>query len=152
MARITEKKRVKIDRTCYDNEVCLCWRNKLGGWETWVFHTDQKFTVNVSDSAEFERFIDDLSTTSTIRDYLFKRANYEITLGYDNLAVEDIKGLEGMLMSKRVRMAITPKYTWPPVWITVLIPVQKFVTRESSLNRYSLEFNIRLPETLLQIQ
>lgn len=152
MARITEKKRIKISQDCFDYPVCLCWRNKLGGFSVWVFNTNQKINLNVTDSAVFERFIDDLGTTSTIRDYLFKRCNYEYILGYDNLEVDDIKGIEGMLSAVRVRMLISAASVFPPVWITVLVPPGNFQVRETSLSRYSLELTIKLPETLIQSQ
>lgn len=152
MARITEKRRIKVFQGCFDYPVCLTWPFKLGGWGVWVFNGNQKISVNVSDSAQFERFIDDLSTATTIKDYLFKRANFEMLLGYDNLEVDDIIGLETMLTAPRVRMLISAQGVFPPVWVTVLIPVQKFTTRETSLSRYSLEFPIRLPELLIQGQ
>ena len=152
MSRITEKKRIKIFQGCFDYPVCLSWRMKTPGWGVWVFDSNQRVTLDVNESATFERFIDDLGTTSSIQDYLYKKANYELLLGYDNLEVSDIKGLEGMLTSPRVRMLVTAQNVLPPKWVTILIPTGKFITRETSLDRYSLEFTIKLPETLIQSQ
>lgn len=152
MGRITEKKRVKINQDCPINPVFLTWRNKLGNWDEFVFSGNQRLSLNVTEAVLFERFIDDLGTASTIKDYLSKRCNYEMVLGYENLLVEDIQGIEGMLSSARVRMQVTPQGVFPPVFVTVLIPTGNFTTRETSLNRYFLEFTIKLPETLLQSQ
>lgn len=151
MSRITEKKRIKIHNECIDNPVCLTWRNRKGGWDVWVFEGNQKVNLDVSEAIVFERFIDELSTTSTIKDYLSKKCNTELLLSWDNLEVSDIKGLEVMLSSPRVRMLVSDPGVYPPVFVTVLIPAAKFTIRETSLDRYSMDsFAIKFPETLLQ--
>lgn len=153
MSRITEKKRIKIHADCIENPVCLSWRNRGGGWDVWVFEGNQKVNFDVSEAIIFERFIDELSTTSTINDYLSKKANFEMLLSWDNLEISDIKGLETMLSSPRVRMLVSAAGVYPPIWITVLIPAAKFTTRETAYQRYSMDsFAIKLPETLLQSQ
>lgn len=49
---ISERKQLKVDCGCADQEVRLSWMNNLGGFDSWVFTGQSEHTIDISDSGE----------------------------------------------------------------------------------------------------
>jgi hypothetical protein len=62
---VTETIKVKIDDECKDNPVYLKWRNTLGGWDQWLFHTSQQLNVRTESLGEYKINFTDLETAET---------------------------------------------------------------------------------------
>jgi hypothetical protein len=110
MSRITEKKRIKIDRECKDYPVFATWINTLGGREQWLFHKINTESINTESLGTFEPFVEDLETA---RGQIFDIgifAQPKITC-YGLIDSEDLEGLKSILYSPNIEVLVNPE-TW----------------------------------------
>ena len=59
-ARITEIKRVKINRDCRKNPVYLMWKNSLGGWDFWLFDNKSENTIKTKAGELYDIYNEDI--------------------------------------------------------------------------------------------
>jgi hypothetical protein len=115
--RVTEKKRIKIDRECKDNPVFVTWINTLGGREQWLFHKVQTEGLQTENRGTFEPYVEDLELSrGQIMDIeIFAQPQLIV---YAQVLNEDIQGLKSILYSPNVEVLVNP-LTWEiddPKW------------------------------------
>jgi hypothetical protein len=108
--RITEKKRVKIDRACKENPVFVTWINTLGGRESWLFHKYQTEGLQTGNGGTFEPYVEDLENSrGQVKDLtMFAQPQLTCFAVVDN---EDINGLMSLFYSINVEILTNPE-TW----------------------------------------
>ena len=115
--RITEKKRVKIVKSCRDNQVFVAWTNTLGGREHWLFDTIQSEGLQTETIESFEPYTEDLESSRGQVIDLKIFAQPQITL-YAQVDTEDLSGFESLIYSVNVEVLVNPN-TWQtegPKW------------------------------------
>lgn len=108
--RVTEKKRVKIDRDCKSNPVYCTWVNTLGGREQWLFHKVQTEGLQTSREGDFEPHTTDIENSrGQIKDItMFAQPQLVV---YGVVDTEDLEGLKTILYSPNVEVLTNPD-TW----------------------------------------
>lgn len=152
--RITEKKRIKIYNGCTNNPFYISWLNSKGSWNYWLFTRKQTYNIDVKGGDTFETYITNLETAETVIDTFDKSAAQSVVVGADNLSINDINGLKGMLHSVKVQWLTNPE-TWQAdgcKWLTVLVKDGTWKIYETDKNKSSIEFEILLPQINQQTQ
>lgn len=152
--RITEKKRIKIYNGCTNNPVYLAWLNTKGSWNYWLFTRKQTYNIEIKGGETFEKYIEDLETQETAIDFYNKTASQSVVIGADNLFLNDVNGLKGLLHSVKVQWLTNPT-TWKSVgckWLTVLVKDGTWKLYETDKNKSNIELEILLPQINQQSQ
>jgi len=147
--RLTEKKRIRINRKCPEQPIYLAWFNLLGGIDYWLFSVTQTETVKVSGRVLFEKDIRDLENADSVMEFLSKEANRAFAIGDENLDDNDIEGLVGLLISPKVQILVGRD---PFKWQTVLVDTGTFTIKETKERRFRVELSINKPELIIQTQ
>jgi len=92
MARITEKKRIKIVHCVNENPFYMSWQNHLGGFEFWMFDFYQSQGGETSIGEEFEFNYNEIQITDVILKPLTASAVRTFTLFSDNIEIENLEG------------------------------------------------------------
>ena len=143
--RITEIKVIEIlDAPC--NPIALYWLYKSGAWDMWVFSGTQTEGIETAVGESFEQFISELSTVIGRQKFISKSEVPTITLGYEGLSTEKVRGIKGILSSIKVLMLTTAKNVLPPKFMEVNVETGSFKTIETENGFHNLEFTIQLPE------
>lgn len=108
--RITEKKRIKINRECVKNPVFVTWLNTLGGREQWLFHTVQTEGLTTEKEETFEPYQVDLEESRGQIFDLSVFAQPQLIL-YTVIDHEDLEGLKSIIYSLRVEILMNAD-TW----------------------------------------
>jgi hypothetical protein len=153
MARITEEKKVKIykGKTC--NPIYLAWLNTLGYFDYWLFHTKQLISYDI-DGEIIVRDVEDLEIDTTIQDYISRNAVKSVVIGANDLILNDIEGLKGLLYSIRVQVLTNPD-DWVVdgcKWQTVIVKSGSFNLIETNQSKFSIELEIMYPQINIQSQ
>ncbi len=53
--RVTKKHRVLVDDQCYDSPVYLGWDNGIGGFDFWLFKSNQEIKLRAKDNGDYEQ-------------------------------------------------------------------------------------------------
>ena len=142
-----------------DNAVYLCWINKWGGWDYWLFTKTYSEEVDISNE-DYGYYIEDYETGEGFSDVTNIKSVEQYTIGADNLTDQQIAGLKELLSSPRVMMLMNLKdyYNYQdfspselPEWTIVKVAGGSVNTKQSSFDgRHSLEFSIRLQDVTTQ--
>lgn len=143
---VTEKKIVKIDRSCKTNPVFITWLNQLGGREFWLFHKVQTKALETSEAGDFEPYISDLEEA---RGNLFDLSVDSIPrlIVGASVDVEDIEGIKTMLNSVSVELLMNPD-SWETEgckWRTVRPQKGSFKLYDTDQIRNTIEITLNLP-------
>lgn len=108
--RVTEKKTVKIVRSCKRNPVYVSWINTLGGRDHWLFHTTQLDNITTSGDDTFEPYTEDLENSrGQLNDLsIFAQPSITCTAHVD---VEDLEGIKTLFYSVNIEVLTNPD-TW----------------------------------------
>ena len=102
-ARITEIKRVKINRDCRKNPVYLMWKNSLGGWDFWLFDNKSENTIKTKAGELYDIYNEDIEREVARTKVLQNRQMKNVVVG-DVVTQEDLIGLQGIEKSSAVYM------------------------------------------------
>jgi hypothetical protein len=150
---VTEKKFIKIDRTCKTNPVFITWKNTRGGREYWLFHKVQTIGLDVQNGGDFEPYMQDLETSKGQILDVTKDATPKMIVGA-SVNIEDIEGIKTMLYSVRVEMLTNPE-TWQtegPRWLIVRPNPGSFKLYDTNEIRSTIEITLDLPYIFNQAQ
>lgn len=157
---LTELKRIRLENDCLQQPVYLCWKNKNGGWDYWMFQWNQKRKRTTGDLQTFEAYITDFAAATSRIKVSSKTAVPSMVLGASLVAKDDMyyneqfPGLTGLLDSPEVLMLSNPA-TWDydgPVWITVTPKTGVFNIIETRLTSSDIELEIVLPYIQIEKQ
>jgi hypothetical protein len=150
--QISEGKNVIVDQSCYKNPEYLRWYNAQGSFDYWLFYGDQEHSMITSEESTFERHIEDLETADARRQTLKKKIETQINLGAEQLSLEQMQGIKGILSSTKVYRYLGLDSNDDPKWQVVLVNVGTFLVDKTDATKYELSFNIMPPETFIQQQ
>lgn len=111
MARVTEKKRIKIDHSCVAQPVYLNWLNLAGGRDYWLFKLRQAYNLTTELKGVFEPYTPDIENAQGTIFETGRNAKPRLVLGASSVLLEDVQGIEGLLYSPNVLMLMNPT-TW----------------------------------------
>ena len=154
MTRVTEKKKVRINRDCVDNPVYLRWFGLSGGKNHWLFGVRQVHTDRVTAGDVIKRFIEDLENAETQEDFLTKHSAESIRCGASNLDGNDIEGLRALKTSPKVQLLTNP-LTWSTEgakWLTVLVQPGRFTIKDTRFDKSDVEITFNMPSLNIQVQ
>lgn len=153
--RITEKLRVDVDQECHENPVYVRWIGSRGGWNFWLFTTNQLLSVIVGDVTTYTPRIQDLATAQTMEDRIGSRNVPTITVGANFVPRDKLwgdgryrRGLSSILTSPRVQVWIPERSNW----LTVQVKTGSFRIVETRESGSSIELELSLPDVVTQTQ
>lgn len=116
--RISEQKILKIREVNCQNPIALRWKNKLGGWNFFVFEGGFDETIMVTDEvtataqrAQQEYRPYDIEYMEAFERVLSKQSRDKITCACEQLDASDRAALRGLVDSPRILMLTNP-LTW----------------------------------------
>lgn len=148
-ARISEIKTIEIKPDCYVNPVMLKWLTPYGGYDYWVFEKRQVYKDKISGEKTFERYIEDLGSTTARAEVMSKDVQGEILLGAAGLSKQQKEGLRYLLRSTQVYLLTDADNLY---WQTVGVGGGTFDIDTTDETKEEIELNILLPEFYNQQQ
>ncbi len=151
MARVTEKKRVKISHACVDYPVFLNWLGVSGGRNYWLFGLRQERTKQVEVKGVAEPSLRDIENA---KGYIFetgREVQPRLTVGAV-VDAEDAEGIFKVLDSPHVLMLMNPD-TWQtdgPIWQIVRPLAGSYKEGFTDDTRKNIEFTIEIPTLNIQ--
>lgn len=130
---------IKIDRSCYKNKVYLKWKNALGGYDQWLFHTTQAEQLKTGELGIFDLPVTYLDAVGTNRRSRGKAGERSLVLGADNLAENEYKTIRALALSPEVLVVDKDNNK-----IEVNVEPGSF-TADTKESRYSITFQINYP-------
>lgn len=142
MARITEKKRITIDTCVPDNPFYICWLNKLGGWDFWLFGVNQVYGQNVGDVVSYIPNYTDISSADATTKTLRKSSTPSVVLFESFATTDEIKALEAIQESPSVYWYKDPSRN---IWqqIRPKPGSRTSYETEDSLHEFSMTFDLQ---------
>ena len=148
--RVTEIKTVKVQQCPPENPFQLRWINIHGGWDTWVFSKRQEVSADIKDGEFFQRVVDYLEQANTFAEVIGKEAFQIVKLGYEGLDRHDVVGISNVLASPRVEYITGTPNTSSFKRIVVAVKPGTYRLYDTGEMKNGLEFQIVVPETILQ--
>lgn len=99
VARITELKLIKVNNSCFQNPIYLVWRNRLGGWDYWLFEKMQQFFIDTESLGTFKENFDSIADTTNPNWEIGKSARRRIVLGAQGLEPQEKTAILEVLLS-----------------------------------------------------
>jgi hypothetical protein len=144
-ARLTEKKRVKINNDCRENPVYLMWKNSLGGWDYWLFDNRSETSYKAKTGTNYNVYNQDIERETRRSMVVENRQMKTIVVG-DSVTKEDIIGLVGIEKSSAVymlydatKLATDPELAWMMIDIN---PLGFKYVNQSNLIDVEVSFNV----------
>jgi hypothetical protein len=137
---VTERRRIRINHSCFTNHVYLSWKGSAGGWNYYLFTRNQTHSVEIKGQEIVYPYVPDLNVIEN-QFLLSNESQPSITLGASNLDRNDLIGISRMLESSAVRLYNSTDGTWQ----TVIVKQGTFKLYEVKDSRHDIEFTILLP-------
>lgn len=152
---ITEVKRIKVDSECKDNPIYLQWLNSSGGPSYWLFSRQNTQGITTAATGTYKAYEPDMEVALGGDEYTGKDVTPSIIIGA-NVAIEDMDGIKGLLMSGKVLMLMNPT-TWTtdasgPVWQRVRVQPGSYIIKKANDTRRDIEMVLLLPEINIQVE
>jgi hypothetical protein len=145
--RITEQKRVDINRDCRVNPIYLMWKNSIGGWDFWLF--DKKTEIQVASKQNGSVLVETTDiATQAFREKLLSATQTKRYIVGDNVKDYSIKGLQGIESSPQVYMLVrSDLLTTEPAraWLGVTVAPKGFKYIKGVTN-IDVELTFDLPD------
>lgn len=145
--RVTEKKRVLVDRECRKNPVYLMWKNVLGGWDFWLFDKVNETSYTAKQNGTYGINVDDIERQTYREKVIGNTQTVKYLLG-DTIKPEQVEGLAQIEMSPQVyilwdstKLTTEPELAW--LGVNIVPKGVKYTSREKDVD---IEVNIELPE------
>lgn len=139
---ITEKKRIKYVRGCFIAPVYLCWKNTKGGWDSWLFESNQKKSIDTQSLGSYQQNYTFISESTNSRKEIGKTALPKMVLGAENIDISEKVGIQGLLYSNKVYILNSDG----SIQKEVRVVEGSFYSYDTSANTSSIEFEIEEPE------
>lgn len=103
MARITEKKRIKIDHCIPRNAFYVTWTNSKGGQDFWMFGIRQVVGRSVEDLQTYIPNYSDIETAEATVKQISKESTPYMICTADQLSKDEVSALMGLKESPLVK-------------------------------------------------
>lgn len=100
--RISEELEIKYENRCFENPVYLVWKNKVGGWDYWLFEQRQISTITTESIGYFGVYYDDISEITNDVTEIGTTTGKITTLFADMLDNYEKIGIESIVDSPKV--------------------------------------------------
>jgi len=145
--RITEKKRVLLNKDCRKNPIYLMWKNVLGGWDFWLFDKVNETSYVAKQNGTFVVDNEDIAR-GIYRERLLSANQVKRYLLGDVVSKEQADAIIQVEMSPQVfmlwdatKLATDPDLAW--IGVTIAPKGVKYTSRQTDVE---LELQIELPE------
>lgn len=142
MAAVSETITLLVKQAC-DNPVYLRWKNKLGGWNYYLFDYRQSKTISVDSTEEYRENFTALASQTIVNNFYSKQSRPQWQLFTENIETYELQLIQGLADSPRV-----DRYTGDGsthTWQAVLLQDFSFVLNTDK-NRHNATLTINLPE------
>lgn len=139
---ITEKKRIKYVRGCFISPVYLLWKNTKGGWDSWVFESNQKKSIDTQSLGSYQQNYTFISESTNPKKEIGKSALPKMVLGAENITISEKVGIQGLLYANKVYVLNADG----SIQKEIRVIEGSFYSYDTSANTSSIEFEIEEPE------
>ena len=143
--KLSETKRVCIDRNCSSQDIYLMWLNQFGGWDFWKFTAEKDFNTDITESQRTEKNIYDNWPKSYNRQALREESRISgfksITVRSQHLTAaqaDSIGGIKTSMYVLQVKEGLTVSDN-----VTVLVDKNSFQRFNETDDLFTMVFNIR---------
>lgn len=147
---VSEIKTIKVEQCTPDNPLMLRWLNPLGGYDQWLFSKTQQYDADVTSMENFQQVVDYLEEANANVNALKKDGNIIITLGAEDLTLDEVNGLRTILSSPKVYVISGEPTTNDFVRLTVLVKTGSFRLYDTEDTKHKIEFQIVSPNYYFQ--
>ena len=147
---VTEIKKINVVNCTPEQPVFLRWLNSLGGFDSWLFSKSQQVDVDVTQGDNFHQVVNYLEEENTNVNVIKKNGNLLMTLGADNLTLQQLQGIRSILGSPKVYWLQGQPQTNDFIRLTVLVKTGTFKLYDTEDTRHRIEFQIISPNLYLQ--
>lgn len=145
MATVSETITLEVQNTC-DNPVQLRWKNRLGGWNYYVFDIKQDKRITTDSTELFRENTKYIETVRTLLSFYKKTGREVWGLFAENITSDHVELLQELSISPKVEMYIgltgSPAL---PTYNTVLVMNYDIVLNNNK-KRHNVGVTIRLLE------
>ena len=149
--QLTEKKPIRVDEKCSNQDIHLTWLNSLGGWEFFNFQSIKDYKVSSSGEVikrdVFNNWDTEFITGNTENDYSSVRANKVTTVRSQLVTEAEADAIWNIKTAIKVQV-VNDNNTLT----TVLVDKGSFTKYKDRDKLYAIEFNITYPDTQIQNQ
>ena len=149
--QLTERKPIRIDNKCSNQDIHLTWLNSLGGWEFFNFQSIKDYKVsssgNVIKRDVFNNWDTEFITGTTENDYSSIRSNRSVTVRSQLVTKEEADAILNIKTSIKVQVVNDDN-----TLTTVLVDKGSFTKYKDRDKLYAIEFNITYPDSQIQNQ
>lgn len=137
--RFTEEKEIEYRHCVLLSPVYFVWKNTLGGWDYWLFQVNQTQHIDTVTLGYFQKNYSKISDISNPQSEIGKQATRRMILGADDLTIQQIQGLKGLLISNKIYILNQNGN----VNREVIVLPGTFLIQDTSDSLHSLEFEIQ---------
>lgn len=91
---VTERKRVRIERDCRDNQILLRFKNLQGGYGTWLFQQEQRDRFKTKDEGNIKPFEPEIDKLDRTDQSTGKATTSELRVGVDGITENEYNALK----------------------------------------------------------
>jgi len=143
--KLSETKRVCIDRNCSSQDIYLMWLNQFGGWDFWKFTAEKDFNTDITESQRTQKNIYDDWPKSYNRQALREESRISgfksITVRSQHLTAAQADSIGGIKSSMYVLEIKEGLFLSDNV--TVLVDKNSFQRFNETDDLFTMTFNIR---------
>lgn len=137
--RFSERKLIEYRKCVLLNPILFVWKNTIGGWDYWLFQVNQTQHIDTVSLGYFQKNYTKISDISNPQAEIGKQVTTRIILGADDLTIQQVKGLKGLLISNKIYILNQDGSVSREV---ILLP-GTFLIQDTSDSLHSLEFEIQ---------
>ena len=149
---ITEVKTLKYKNCIHENPFFVRWLNPLGGWDSWLFGTRQVYNLDTNDIDTFEPVLNYLQTANGVQEVLRKEAFAMVTVGAEQLDLEDIQGLAYIVQSPKIYQISGQPTSNDFVQLLLGIKTGSYKIYDNGDGKHSIELTFIRPKLQTQSQ
>ncbi len=143
---VTERKHIKIGKSCVSDPFYLQWLNRYGGKSFWLFGVLNVEQVNTKENGYYEKFVDDLSTAEGNDGIISKSKELSKIVGA-NIPADQMDGLTGLFCSPKVKLLVEPNWVAEGTkWQDVRIKTGSLVISQTNKSFYEVSFEVIMPK------
>lgn len=148
--RITEIKTIKVVQCIPENPFHLKWANVQGGFDEWVFSIHQEYSYEITGGDEFVPVINYLNEVNGFQRTVQKTVFEVVRIGYEQLTLNDVTGIRGILGSPLVYLITGQPQTDEFKTTIVAVKPGSYVVGDIYDAKFKLEFDIIKPKIFIQ--
>lgn len=151
---ITQEVQIRLERIIPCNPVYLCWLDKTGGWNYFMFSKRQLKGRKTSAGVRFKKSYLDMELQNSTSRLLSKESAPYFQCGSDRLDAYDMLLMKSLMESNYVTMLMNPLTVNPgtvaPVWQEVEVEAADYKGEDTSKVYQNFELKVFEVESIIQ--